>query len=229
MAIIDIKVQDRSDPTKTITLKRYGVEKDLEPTAVLFGKYSPFTGPKGHGRMVDFAKKNGFKKIAVVSPSRDKTKAKDEYDANIFSPEDRLDIIKKASKDFGMKIEGIFSVKATNPLGMFREISAKIDRPVIIVGPDRESDFAKFFIPFAKDNETITDTKDKAFGKGEMMAIKSRGDGETSGTKVRKAIVDGDKEEFLKLTGYDQSMYKLMRSKLKLTESVSYLKYIKEL
>ena len=64
--LVDLEVPDKKNPGKTITLKRYAVDSNVEPTAVLFGKWSPFTGPNGHGRIVDFAKKNGFKKVAVA-------------------------------------------------------------------------------------------------------------------------------------------------------------------
>jgi len=214
--LVDLEVPDKKNPGKTITLKRYAVDSNVEPTAVLFGKWSPFTGPNGHGRIVDFAKKNGFKKVAIVSPERTKLDAKDKYDANIFNPKQRLDIVKRYAKEYvsGIEVTEIFSVPSTNPMGMFKIISQKIDRPVIFVGPDREKSFSKFYVPFDKDNKTITDTTDKDFGKGEMLVIKDRGSENTSGTDVRAAIVDNNLDDFIRMTGYKKSMFVYLRKLL---------------
>lgn len=214
--LMDIEFPDKKNPGKTITLKRYGIDPDVEPTAVLFGKWSPFTGEKGHGRIIDFAKKNGFKKVAIVSPERTKLDAKDKYDANIFSPKQRIDIVKKYAKEYvsGIEVTDIFTVPSTNPMGMFKIISQKIDRPVIFVGPDREKSFSKFYVPFDKKNVAITDTTDKDFGKGEMLVIKDRGSENTSGTDVRAAIVNNNLDDFIRMTGYKKSMFEYLRKML---------------
>ena len=211
MSIIDIEVTDKSDPSKTIKLKRYVVDPKQEPTAVLFGNFSPFTGKFGHGRMLEFAKTHGIKHFAIVSPTKDESK---ETDRNMFTLAQKLEICKHGAKDMGFDV-GVFNVTATNPLGMFREVATKIDRPVFIVGPDRKAQFEKMFITFNKSNKAITDATDKDFGKGEMLAMTERGENNTSGTKVRQALKDQNEEEFIKLTGYSKAMYEYMISILK--------------
>lgn len=224
MSIIKIKVQDRSNPDKTIELSRYAVDPKEEPTAVLFGSFVPFTGPKGHGRMLEFAKKHGIKKFAIVSPTKDDTK---ETDRNMFNLKQKLDIAKHGAKDMGFNVDA-FNVKATNPLGMFREIASKIDRPVIIVGPDRKAQFEKFFIPFDKRNKPITDQENKNFGKGEMLAMTDRGTSNTSGTKVRESLRNNDKETFIELTGYTEKMYNYLKKMLNESVTESDCNYIIE-
>lgn len=211
MSIIDIQVQDRADPSKMVTLKRYAVNPKEEPTAVLFGKFSPFTGKLGHGRMLTFAKTHGIKTFAIVSPLRDETK---ETDSNMFNSAQRLEIAIAGAKDMKFNVQA-FNINSTNPLGMFREVATKIDRPVFIVGPDRKAQFEKMFITFNKSNKAITDATDKDFGKGEMLAMTERGENNTSGTKVRQALKDQNEEEFIKLTGYSKVMYEYMISILK--------------
>lgn len=209
MALIDLKVPDRNNPRKTVTLKRYVIDDREEPTAIIFGKFSPWTGPKGHGLLVDFAKKQKFKNILIVSPLREKVERKGKSDANIFTPEQRGMIIEKATG------ENFKNVKSSIPIRMFTELlNMGISRPVFIVGGDRGKDFRKIFVDYKKSNKGITDPKDKDFGKGEMLFI-PRTKSDTSATKVRKALVDGDVNEFLKLTGYKQDMWNFLRRILK--------------
>lgn len=231
MSLIDIKVPDRNEPGKTVTLKRYVIDASEEPTAIIFGKFSPFSGKKGHGRMIEFAKSKGIKNIAVVSPERADTAIKSKYDANIFTPQQRQEIITKALTDyFNIPDPEVFTVKATNPLGMFREFTAKVDRPIIICGPDREKEYAKFFIPYNKTNPSVLNPDETNFGKGEYLAMNNRGDGETSGTAVRKALVDGDEKKFIELTGYDSKFYVYLRDMLKKNNVIeeSFVEYYKQ-
>lgn len=206
MSVIKIKVPDRNDPSKTVELNRYVIDKNETPTAVIFGKFIPWTGPNGHGRLIDTAKEH-FKDIVIVSPTRDKS-----FDpkVDIFTDDQKQEIIEKAT---GLKF---IRVDSSIPIRMFTKvIQAGIDRPVFVVGPDRIKDFQKYFIEYNKDNEGIKDQKDKDFGKGEYFYATERGKEDTSGTKVRKALLDNDKEEFLKLTGYDDDIWNLMRKMLK--------------
>jgi len=206
MPLIDIQVQDRKDPTKQVTLKRYVIDEKAEPTAVIFGKFSPWTGPNGHGRLITEAKKK-FKNVMVVSPLRTKTEKKGKYGANIFSPEQRGEIVKRATK------EKFLNVKATIPVRMFTELlNEGITRPVFLIGGDRKKEFGKVFINYNKKNKGVRDPNNKKFGMGEMMVVKRN---ETSGTKIRKALVDNDMDTFIKMTGYDVSMWRYMRDMLK--------------
>lgn len=206
MTIINVEVLDKNDSSKTVILKRYAIDKREEPTAVLFGCFSPFTGPKGHGRMLRFAFENGIKKFAIVMPTKDDTK---DSDRNIFTQEQRLEIAKLGAKECGFDAD-IFNVQTTNPLGMFREISTKVSRPVLIVGPDRKSQFEKMFLTYGNHNAFITDPNEKNFGKGEMLAMTDRGENDTSGTDVRNTLKEKDKAKFISLTGYSNKMYKYL-------------------
>lgn len=204
--MIKVKVPDRNDPSKTVEINRYVIDKNEEPTAVVFGKFIPWTGPNGHGRLVDLAKKN-FKNIVIVSPTREKS-----FDpkVDIFNDEQKSEIIQKAT---GLKF---IRVDSSIPIRMFtRVIQAGIDRPIFIVGPDRINDFKRYFVEYNKNNEGTEDPKDKDFGKGEYFFAESRGKDQTSGTKVREALINNDKASFLKLTGYKEEMWNLMRQMLK--------------
>ena len=207
--MIKINVPDRNDPSKNVEINRYIIDKKEKPTAVLFGKFAPFTGRKGHGRLVEFAKKH-FDDVVIVSPTRKKKDPK----VDIFTDEQKQEIIEKAT---GLKF---IRVDSSIPIRMFtRVIQAGIDRPVFIVGPDRIEGFKKFFKEYSPDNEGTEDPNDPDFGKGEYFFLEDRGDNETSGTKVRKALLDGNKKEFLRLTGYGEDMWRLMRGMLGMTES----------
>lgn len=204
--LINIEVPDRNDITKKITLSRYVIDKREEPTAVLFGCFSPFTGPLGHGRMLRFAFENRIKKFAIVMPTKDDTK---DSDRNMFTQEQRLEIAKLGAKECGFDVE-VFNVETTNPLGMFREISTKVSRPVLIVGPDRKAQFEKMFLTYGNHNAFITDPNEKNFGKGEMLCLNNRGELNLSGTIVRKILKDKNKVDFIKMTGYSESMYEFL-------------------
>lgn len=204
--LIDIKVPNKTDPNKTLLLSRYVIDRREEPTAVLFGCMCPFTGPLGHGRLLKFAESFGIKKFAIVMPTKDDSK---DSDRNMFNQEQRLEIAKRGAKECGFVVE-VFNVETTNPLGMFREIAGKITRPVLIVGPDRKAQFEKTFLTYGNHNKHITDPNEKDFGKGEMLAMTDRGENDTSGTDVRKALSDKDKAKFISLTGYSNKMYKYL-------------------
>ena len=206
MPIINAEVIDKNDSNKTIILKRYAIDSNEEPTAVLFGCLSPFTGPNGHGRLLKFAESFGIKKFAIVMPTKDDTK---DSDRNMFTQEQRLEIAKLGAKECGFDVE-VFNVETTNPLGMFREISTKVSRPVLIVGPDRKAQFEKIFLTYGNHNAFITDPNEKNFGKGEMLCLNNRGELNLSGTIVRKILKDKNKVDFIKITGYSESMYEFL-------------------
>ena len=206
MPLKTFNVPDRKDPSKEFAITRYVIDKSDAPTAVVFGKFSPWTGKGGHGTVLKFAKSK-FKNVIIVSPLREKTESGGKYGANIFTPQQRGEIVQKATG------ETFMNVKTSIPIRMFTQLLEHgIQRPVFIVGEDREKEFKKMFIPYKKGNESVTDPAHKDFGKGEMAINRFRG---TSGTKVRKALVDGDRKTFLKETGYKDDMYEYMRQLLK--------------
>lgn len=199
MPVIDHNIKD-----KNIKVKRYVIDPKASPVGVIFGKMSPFTGPQGHGKLIEYAKKY-FDKIIVVSPTRN---LKDK-NVDIFTDEQKKDIIKKAT---GLLFHRIPS---DVPIRMFtRVVELGYDRPVFVVGEDRQKDFSKFFKKYNPNNKSITDPEDPDFGKGEFLVV-PRSDKDTSATKVRKALKNNDKEEFIKLTGYDNEMWKYMKGLLK--------------
>jgi len=189
-----------------IPVKRYVIDEDVKPTAVVFGKFSPWTGPNGHGKLVDYAKEN-FDEVVIVSPTR---KAKDKK-VDIFTDEQKEKIINKANPDIKFH-----RIPSDIPIRMFTEVlGLGYERPVLIVGEDRGKSFSRFFIHYDENNKAITDQDNKElFGKGEYLVV-PRGDEDTSATKVREALEADDKETFIELTGYDEAMWKLMKSFLK--------------
>ena len=124
MALIDLEVPDRNNPKKTVKLKRYVIDEREEPTAIIFGKFSPWTGPDGHGRLLKFAKSK-FKNVLIVSPKREKIDRKGKADANIFTPDQKDMIIRKATGEEFMRVD------SSIPIRMFTELLKKgISRPV---------------------------------------------------------------------------------------------------
>jgi len=203
--MITVEVPDRNDPSKTVELNRYVIDKNEKPTAVIFGKFAPWTGKKGHGRLVDFAKQH-FDDVVIVSPTRKKVDPK----VDIFTDEQKKKIIEEATGARFIRVD------SSIPIRMFtRVVQAGVDRPVFIVGPDRIKDFQRYFVEYDPKNEGTTDPSDSDFGKGEYFFLESRGEEDTSGTKVRRALLDKNKEEFLRLTGYEESVYDMMIDMLK--------------
>ncbi len=202
-----IEVPDRNDPTKNVTIQRYVIDSKEEPTAIIYGKFSPWTGPNGHGVLVDYAKSAGFKNIVVASPQRKGT----DKSVDMFTQEQKTAIIEKAT---GLKF---ISLKSGSPAVANSELIKEhgIERPVFIIGTDRIAEFSKYFIPYKKSNTGATDTKDSNFGKGEFDPFDDREGKEVSGTTVRKALMDNDKDRFIELSHYDSDMWNFMRSMLK--------------
>lgn len=203
--MITVEVPDRNDPSKTVELNRYVIDKKEKPTAVIFGKFAPWTGKKGHGRLVDLARKH-FDDVVIVSPTRKKVDPK----VDIFTDEQKKKIIEEATGARFIRVD------SSIPIRMFtRVVQAGVDRPVFIVGPDRIKDFQRYFVEYDPKNEGTTDPSDPDFGKGEYFFLESRGEEDTSGTKVRKALINNNKEEFIRMTGYDEQMWDMMRDMLK--------------
>ena len=218
MGLENFSVIDRNDKSKKVDIVRYVIDHKDKPTAVLFGKFSPWTGSNGHNKLLDFAKEK-FDEVIIVSPTRS---SKDK-NIDIFTDEQKEQIINKAVPNIKF-----YRIKSDIPMRMFtRVVDLGYERPVFIVGKDREKDFSNFFIKYNKNNKSVTDTNDKNFGKGEYLVV-SRDDKDTSATKVRNALKNNDKEEFLRLTGYDEDMWILMSNMISKTENFTNF-YYKEL
>ena len=199
MPVVDYPVKG-----KDFKVKRYVIDNKAEPTAVVFGKFSPFSGPKGHGKLIDFAK-DKFKEVIIVSPTRNKK----DKNVDIFTDEQKAKIIEKANPDIKFH-----RIQSDIPIRMFtRVLELGYERPVFIVGEDRGKSFSRFFKEYNKNNKAIKDQDGKDFGKGEYLVV-PRSAGDTSATKVRKALQSDDKEEFIRLTGYDNNMWDYMKGLL---------------
>lgn len=207
--LIDHKVPDRTKDGEFVFLKRYVINKADAPTAIIFGKFAPWTGGSldhGHGRLIKKAKEIGIHNFYIVSPYR-----KEDIHST-FNTKQKDEIINQSMKSVP-GFQGIIRSHKDlkNILAIFRSliVDHSIQRPVFVVGPDRESDFSKFFIPFKIDNPAVIDSEDDSFGKGEYITI--TGERETSATKLRQALVNNDITEFRKLSGHTEEMFKLMR------------------
>jgi len=191
---------------------RYIIDNSIEPTGVIFGKFSPWTGPRGHGKLLDFANSK-FKNVIIVSPTR---KVKDD-NIDIFTDKQKKEIIKKAVPNVKF-----YRIPSSIPIRMFTEVIGKgIERPVFIVGEDRES-LSKFFKKYEKDNKPITDENAEGFGMGEYLVV-PRDKEDTSATLVRQTLINNNKEKFLELTGYKEDMWDYMKGMLK--ESLDFNKF----
>lgn len=206
--MLEVEVPDRDDPNKTVKVNRYVIDPKEKATGVVFGKFIPWTGPKGHGRLVELAEKQfGKGNYIIASPFRKGNNPK----VDIFTDEQKAKIIETANPGVKfIRIQGVFPPKIFTTLIYDHDIK----RPVLVVGPDRIEEFKKFFREYKSTNKGTEDPNDKElFGKGEYYYIS--GERDTSGTKVRDALLKGNKKEFMALTGYDQKMWDLMRSMLK--------------
>jgi nicotinic acid mononucleotide adenylyltransferase len=201
-------VQDRNDPTKKVEVVRYILASKEQPTGVVWGKFSPYTSKGGHGRLVELAKKEfGEENVIIASPKRKGNDPK----VDIFTDEQKAKIINKAEPNIKfIRIDNAFPPRAFSEL-----VKKGITRPVLIIGEDREEEFSKYFIKYDINNKGTEDIDNKDFGKGEFLVV-SRKSSDTSASKVRKALLDNDKETFLKLTRYDNNnMWEMMRQMLK--------------
>lgn len=203
--IVKISVDDRNNPGKQIELPRYAIPKNSEPIGIVFGKFSPWTGKNGHGKLVSFLKTNGIKSFYVVSPKREESQT-GKYSPDIFSADSRKEIIERVLKNEPGFL-GVIKSDSNNVMGVIKHIIHLVDRPVFVVGPDRERLAKTNFVAFgsnpAKENEA-------GFGKPEILVY--TGDRDVSGTKIRKSLVDNDFKTFSSLTNYDNPMFNYMRN-----------------
>lgn len=204
--ITKILVDDKNNPGKQIALERYVIEKEKNPIAVIFGKFSPWTGGDleyGHGRLIKTAKQNGIKEFYVVSPKRDET---DDNSANLFSASARKQIIEHSLKNVPGFL-GVVQSDSNNIMGVIKHITHLVSRPVFVVGPDRERLLKTNFVQF--NSAPVTNQNEKDFGKPECLVL--TGERETSGTKVRQSIQNDDFKTFSKLTNHSEEMFRFMK------------------
>jgi nicotinic acid mononucleotide adenylyltransferase len=200
-------VQDRNDPTKKVEVVRYIIVPKEQPTGVVWGKFSPYTSKGGHGRLVELAKKTfGDDNVIIASPKRKGNDPK----VDIFTDEQKAKIINKAEPGIKfIRIDNAFPPRAFSELN-----KTGIKRPVLIIGEDREEEFSKYFIKYDINNKGTEDIENKDFGKGEFLVV-PRKNSDTSATMVRKALVNNDKDTFLKITRFSEDFWNMMRQMLK--------------
>ena len=203
--IKNVKSPWKKDKGANIDSPVYTYEKGDKPLGVIYGCFSPFTGKYGHARLLDRGEQEGIEDFIIVSPYKNQPI---DNDRNMFTLEQKVKIAEAGCKDLGYNILGAYTSKAHFFLDVLYEYAEMYPdyRLVLICGPDRADLYGKYCVPFGEEYE-LQDEND--IGKFEILYCTDRGDKEVSGTKVREAIRNGDKEAFLEMTGYSPKMWNL--------------------
>ena len=203
--IKNVKSPWKKDKEANIDSPVYTYEKGDRPLGVIYGCFSPFTGKYGHARLLDRGEQEGIEDFIIVSPYKNQPI---DNDRNMFTLEQKVKIAEAGCKDLGYNILGAYTSKAHFFLDALYEYAEMYPdyRLVLICGPDRADLYGKYCVPFGEEYE-LQDEND--IGKFEILYCTDRGDKEVSGTKVREAIRNGDKEAFLEMTGYSPKMWNL--------------------
>lgn len=203
--IKNVKSPWKKDKGANIDSPVYTYEKGDRPLGVIYGCFSPFTGKYGHARLLDRGEQEGIEDFIIVSPYKNQPI---DNDRNMFTLEQKVKIAEAGCKDLGYNILGAYTSKAHFFLDALYEYAEMYPdyRLVLICGPDRADLYGKYCVPFGEEYE-LQDEND--IGKFEILYCTDRGDKEVSGTKVREAIKNGDKEAFLEMTGYSDKMWNL--------------------
>lgn len=178
---------------KTVLLNHIGPGTEL--VGILFGHFAPFTGPNGHGRMVEALREKGCHKFIIAIP--DSSAAFDD-DRAMYTVEQRLEICEDYLKQEGLEGKAVKLRRGEPKITVksliwdaYNTFGPKI-RPVYVVGPDRAD-------LFFKNKEFGTDLSTTF---PEKLVVKDRGEGAVSGTKVRELIRNNDVEGVAAMTGY---------------------------
>lgn len=203
--IKNVKSPWKKDKGANIDSPVYTYEKGDKPLGVIYGCFSPFTGKYGHARLLDRGEQEGIEDFIIVSPYKNQPI---DNDRNMFTLEQKVKIAEAGCKDLGYNILGAYTSKAHFFLDALYEYAEMYPdyRLVLICGPDRANLYGKYCVPFGEEYE-LQDEND--IGKFEILYCTDRGYKEVSGTKVREAIRNGDKEAFLEMTGYSPKMWNL--------------------
>ena len=203
--IKNVKSPWKKDKGANIDSPVYTYKKGDKPLGVIYGCFSPFTGKYGHARLLDRGEQEGIEDFIIVSPYKNQPI---DNDRNMFTLEQKVKIAEAGCKDLGYNILGAYTSKAHFFLDALYEYAEMYPdyRLVLICGPDRADLYGKYCVPFGEEYE-LQDEND--IGKFEILYCTDRGDKEVSGTKVREAIRNGDKEAFLEMTGYSDKMWNL--------------------
>ena len=203
--IKNVKSPWKKDKGANIDSPVYTYKKGDRPLGVIYGCFSPFTGKYGHARLLDRGEQEGIEDFIIVSPYKNQPI---DNDRNMFTLEQKVKIAEAGCKDLGYNILGAYTSKAHFFLDALYEYAEMYPdyRLVLICGPDRADLYGKYCVPFGEEYE-LQDEND--IGKFEILYCTDRGVKEVSGTKVREAIRNGDKEAFLEMTGYSPKMWNL--------------------
>ena len=203
--IKNVKSPWKKDKGANIDSPVYTYKKGDKPLGVIYGCFSPFTGKYGHARLLDRGEQEGIEDFIIVSPYKNQPI---DNDRNMFTLEQKVKIAEAGCKDLGYNILGAYTSKAHFFLDALYEYAEMYPdyRLVLICGPDRADLYGKYCVPFGEEYE-LQDEND--IGKFEILYCTDRGNKEVSGTKVREAIRNGDKEAFLEMTGYSDKMWNL--------------------
>lgn len=203
--IKNVKSPWKKDKGANIDSPVYTYKKGDRPLGVIYGCFSPFTGKYGHARLLDRGEQEGIEDFIIVSPYKNQPI---DNDRNMFTLEQKVKIAEAGCKDLGYNILGAYTSKAHFFLDALYEYAEMFPeyRLVLICGPDRADLYGKYCVPFGEEYE-LQDEND--IGKFEILYCTDRGDKEVSGTKVREAIRNGDRDAFLEMTGYSPKMWNL--------------------
>lgn len=203
--IKNVKSPWKKDKGANIDSPVYTYKKGDRPLGVIYGCFSPFTGKYGHARLLDRGEQEGIEDFIIVSPYKNQPI---DNDRNMFTLEQKVKIAEAGCKELGYNILGAYTSKAHYFLDALYEYAEMYPdyRLVLICGPDKADVYGKYCVPFSEEYE-LQDEND--IGKFEILYCTDRGDKEVSGTKVREAIRNGDKEAFLEMTGYSPKMWNL--------------------
>lgn len=211
VAIKTIKSTKKATLGQPVDIRDYWYDSTMEPLAVAYGCFSPFTGKYGHARLLEAAKKRGIKKFVILSPNK---KQPLDDDRNMFTLQQKVEIAAAGAEDLGYNIQDAFIAQSNFILSAMLEVADRFpeNRIVLICGPDRADEYGKFMLPYNKNRkEQLPDDSSDKPGQFEIITVEDRGEKNVSGTKVRETIRNNDKQAFLDMTGYSVSMWNLVR------------------
>lgn len=182
---------------KKILLNHIGPGTEL--VGILIGHFAPFTGPKGHGRMIEELRSKGCKKFIVGIPD---STAEFDDDRAMYTVEQRMEIVDDYLKQEGLEGKAVKmrrgDIAITYRLliwDVYNTFGGNV-RPVYIVGPDR-AELVEKNPEFETDPNTTFPEK---------IVLSDRGEGDVSGTKVRELIRKHDVEGIAEMTGYSKQI-----------------------
>ncbi len=193
----------------------YSINEDDELVGCLFGHFAPFTGPKGHGRMISALRELGCKKFLIGIPEISSFSF--DWDRNLFTLEQRAYLAEVISQDIGIESKVVI-LKRKPPFNALQDLARlcikEYDsynlRPILALGPDRK-DLLDKFVPY--DSEITSSEEGYPF---EYVYLSDRGEMQTKAEIVRKTLIDESFEDFQIYTGISEYyIYSTMQNFIK--------------